>query len=59
MTLGELKQISKGLVIDLGPIMNNEISLLVENKTVAKGELVIINDKYGVKVTEVFASKKH
>ena len=58
MTLGELKQISKGLVIDLGPIMNNEISLLVENKTVAKGELVIINDKYGVKVTEVFASKK-
>ncbi len=58
MTLGELKQISKGLVIDLGPVMNNEISLLVENKAVAKGELVIINDKYGVKITEVFASKK-
>ena len=58
MTLGELKQISKGLVIDLGPIMNNEISLLVENKTVAKGELVIINDKYGVKITEVYAKKK-
>ena len=57
MTLGELKQITKGLVIDLGPIMNNEISLLVENKTVAKGELVIINDKYGVKITDVFASK--
>ena len=58
MTLGELKQISKGLVIDLGPIMNNEISLLVENKAVAKGELVIINDKYGVKINEVYASKK-
>ena len=58
MTLGELKQISKGLVIDLGAVMNNEISLLVENKAVAKGELVIINDKYGVKITEVFASKK-
>ncbi|HIT55413.1 TPA: FliM/FliN family flagellar motor switch protein [Candidatus Galligastranaerophilus intestinigallinarum] len=58
MTLGELKQISKGLVIDLGAVMNNEISLLVENKAVAKGELVIINDKYGVKITDVFASKK-
>ncbi len=56
MTLGDLKQISKGLVIDLGPIMNNEISLLVENKTVAKGELVIINDKYGVKINRVFAT---
>lgn len=58
MTLGELKQISKGLVIDLGAVMNNEISLLVENKAVAKGELVIINDKYGVKISEVFASGK-
>lgn len=57
MSLGDLKQISKGLVIDLGPVVNNEISLLVENKPVAKGELVIINDKYGVKITEVYASK--
>ncbi len=58
MTLGELKQISKGLVIDLEPVMSGEISLMVENKAVARGELVIINDKYGVKITDVFASKK-
>lgn len=58
MTLGELKQISKGLVIDLGSIFNNEISLLVENKEVAKGELVIINDKYAVKVDEVVSENQ-
>ena len=58
MTLGDLRQISKGLVIDVGSVMNNEISLLVENKVVAKGELVIINDKYGVKITEVYATEK-
>jgi len=58
MSLGDLKQISKDMVIDLGPIMNNEISLLVENKIVAKGELVIINDKYGVKVKEVIANDR-
>ncbi|MCD8024375.1 MAG: FliM/FliN family flagellar motor switch protein, partial [Candidatus Gastranaerophilales bacterium] len=57
MSLGDLKQISKGLVIDLGAVMNNEISLLVENKTVAKGELVIINDKYGVKINQVLATQ--
>lgn len=59
MTLGELKHISKGLVIDLGSIFNNEISLLVENKTVAKGELVIINDKYAVKVNEVISEEQN
>lgn len=56
MTLGDLKQISKGLVIDLGTIFDSKISLLVENKVVAKGELVIINDKYGVKIDEVYSS---
>ncbi len=55
MTLGELKHISKGLVIDLGSVFENEISLLVENKTVAKGELVIINDKYAVKINEIIS----
>ena len=55
MTMGELKHISKGLVIDLGSVFNNEISLLVEDKTVAKGELVIINDKYAVKINEIIS----
>ena len=59
MTLGELKHISKGLVIDLGSIFNNEISLLVEDKTVAKGELVIINDKYAVKINEIISDEQN
>lgn len=56
MTLGELKQISTGLVVDLGSAFDSKISLVVENKTVARGELVIINDHYGVKIEEIFAN---
>ena len=44
ISLGELKQISEGLVVDIGSIYDNRIDLKVENKLVAKGELVIIND---------------
>lgn len=53
MTLGELKLVSEGLVIDVGSVYENKIKLKVENKTVASGELVIINDRYGVRITEV------
>lgn len=53
ISLGELKQISEGLVVDIGSIYNNKIDLRVENKLVAKGELVIINDRYGVRIDEV------
>lgn len=58
ITLGELKQISQGLVVDIGSIYENRVELKVENKIVAKGELVIINDRYGVKIDEVITSDK-
>ena len=57
MTIGELKQITKGQVVDLGSVFENEISLFVENKKVATGELLIINDKYAVKLNEVLSSQ--
>ena len=56
MTIGELKQITKGQIVDLGSVFENEISLYVENKKVAKGELIIINDKYAVRLNEVLSS---
>lgn len=58
ITLGELKNIEQGLVLDLSSVYDNRISLKVEDKIIAKGELVIINDRYGVRIDEVFASEK-
>lgn len=56
MTIGELKQITQGQVVDLGSVFDNEISLYVEDKKVAKGELIIINDRYAVRLDEVLNS---
>ncbi len=53
LTLGELKQISEGLVIDVGSVYDNKIKLRVENQVVATGELVILNDRYGVRIDSV------
>ncbi len=57
LTLGELKQISEGLVIDIGSVYENKIRLRVENQVVATGELVILNDRYGVRINEVTKAK--
>lgn len=54
VTLGELKAIAKGQVMDLHSIYDTKVSLIVEGQTVAKGDLVIINDRFGVKVDEIF-----
>ena len=53
ITLGELKAIAKGQVMDLSSIYESKVNLIVENQVVARGELVIVNDRFGVKVSEV------
>ncbi len=57
ITLGELKKIEDGMVVDLTSIYDNKVTLRVEDKAIARGELVIVNDRYGVKINEVIAQK--
>ena len=53
VTLGELKSIEEGLIVDLCSVYDNKVSLKVGGKTVAVGELVIINDRFGVRIEKV------
>lgn len=53
ITLGDLKKIELGQVIDVAALYENKIALRVENKVVGHGELVIVNDRYGVKITDI------
>ena len=58
ISLGELKNIEQGLVVDIGSVYQNNITLKVEEKTIATGEVVIVNDRYGVKINHIFAEPK-
>lgn len=53
ITLGNLKKIEDGLVVDIAALYDNKITLRVENKVIGHGELVIINDRYGVKISDI------
>lgn len=55
ITLGELKDIEEGLVVDLASLYENNVTLKVEDKPIASGSLVIVNDRYGVKINNVIA----
>ena len=56
VTLGELKSIEEGLIVDLCSVYDNKVSLKVGGKLVASGELVIINDRFGVRIEKVTES---
>lgn len=53
LPLKQIKQMSEGLVIEMGDLVQNRVSLQVEGKTLAWGELIIVGDKFGVRVNKV------
>lgn len=53
ISLGDLKRIEEGLVVDVAALYDNKVTLRVENKVVGHGELVIVNDRYGVKISDI------
>ena len=57
ITLGDLKKIELGQVVDVAALYENRISLRVENKVIGHGELVIINDRYGVKISDILKTE--
>jgi flagellar motor switch protein FliN/FliY len=53
MTLSELVKLSPGSVVELDRDAHQPVDILVGGKLVARGEVVTIGDKYGVRVTSV------
>jgi flagellar motor switch/type III secretory pathway protein FliN len=56
LPLKQLKQMTEGLVIEMGDLVHNRIALQVEGKTLAWGELLIVGDKFAVRVSQVAAN---
>jgi flagellar motor switch protein FliN/FliY len=42
-----------GSIIELEKVVGEPLNLLVNNKPVAKGEVVVVNDKFALKITEI------
>ena len=58
ISLGDLKKIEEGLVVDVAALYDNKVTLRVENKIIGYGELVIVNDRYGVKIQGINQEKE-
>jgi hypothetical protein len=59
LPLKQLKQMTEGLVIEMGDLVHNRVCLQVEGKTLAWGELIIVGDKFGVRVCKVDPAHSH
>ena len=58
MTLRELLALSPGSVIELTKAADERLDVLVNGKPVARGEAVMVNDKFGVRLTEIVSQSE-
>lgn len=53
MVVNDLLQLGQGSVIELDKIAGEPMEILVNDKLVAMGEVVVVNEKFGVRLTDV------
>lgn len=55
MLVNELLRLGQGSVIELTKMAGESLEILVNQKPIARGEVVVVNDKYGIRLTEVIS----
>ena len=55
VALGSLLQLAAGSVVELSKLAGEPLDVLVNGKPIARGEAVMVNDKFGVRLTDVIS----
>ncbi|SPD72692.1 Flagellar motor switch protein FliN (fragment) [uncultured Desulfobacterium sp.] len=56
MLINELLKLGQGSVIELSKFAGETLDVLANQRMIAKGEVVVVNDKYGIRLTEIISS---
>ncbi|MCX7014521.1 MAG: flagellar motor switch protein FliN [Candidatus Sumerlaeota bacterium] len=55
MLINDLLQLNQGSVIELGKLVGEPFEVLINNKLVARGEVVVVNERFGVRLTDIIS----
>ena len=53
MLINELLQLGQGSVIELSKLAGETLEIFANQKLVARGEVVVVNEKYGIRLSEI------
>ncbi len=59
MSIKNILDIGEGKVIELDKLHGDPVDILVNDKVIARGEVVVVNEDFGIKVTEFLEPKEN
>ena len=58
IVVSDLLNLGQGSVIELSKLAGEPMEILVNDKLIAKGEAVVVNDKFGIRLTDIISPKE-
>jgi len=55
MLINELLKLGRGSVIELSKLAGEPLDILANQRLIARGEVVVVNEKYGIRITEIIS----
>lgn len=56
MPMRDVLQLAPGSVVQLDKIADTPVDMYVNRKLIARGEVVVVEDQFGIKITEIIGS---
>ena len=53
MSIQELLNLGPGSVVELDKVAGEPLDILINERLVARGEVVVVNDKFGIRITDI------
>lgn len=55
MIINDMLQLSQGSVVELNKTAGEPVEIYVNEKLLGKGEVIVVNERFGVRVTEIIS----
>lgn len=58
MLIQDLLKLGQGSIIELGKMAGETLDVLVNDRLIARGEVVVVEEKYGIRLTEIITPQE-
>ena len=58
MSIQDLLQLGQGSVIELTKLAGEPLDIFINERPIARGEAVIVNEKFGVRITDIISQQE-
>lgn len=55
LTIGDLLKLTQGSVVELNKLTDEPLEIFVNKKLMAQGEVVVVNEKFGIRLTNIIS----